>query len=199
MLPKIFIKIWPFSTTWKSTNFLYHSSQKERERDNPHKILKMGSLHWVMIPCNDIQKLRLVTELHIQKWPDNLFAQWVYVAWGWIWKCTHTKQGSGASGKTPKHLTLTQTYYTHIITISVQINPGNNAQSCHQQWAPLLSSPMHLIALPNIWRWSQQVHNNVKFFVGSRNPNTPTDQKIISLPHLLHTIYSKAMPAQKYF
>ena len=53
----------------------YPPSQQEREKDNPHKILKMGSLHWVMIPCNEIQKLRLVTELYMQKWSDNLFTQ----------------------------------------------------------------------------------------------------------------------------
>ena len=80
MLPKRFIEICPFSTTWKSTNFLYPPSQQERERDNPHKILKIGSLHWVMIPCNEFQRLRLVTELYMQKWLDNLFAQWVYYA-----------------------------------------------------------------------------------------------------------------------
>ena len=65
--------------TWKSTNFLYPPSQQERERGNPHKTLKMGSLHWVIIPCYEIQKLGLVTELYTQKWSDNLFAQAVYV------------------------------------------------------------------------------------------------------------------------
>ena len=67
ILPKRFIQIYPFFTTWKSTNFLYLPSQQERERDDPHKILKMGSLHWVIILCNEIQKLRLVTELYLQK------------------------------------------------------------------------------------------------------------------------------------
>ena len=53
--------------SWKSANFLYPPSQQKREMDDPHKILKMGSLHWVIIPCNEIQKLRLVTELYLQK------------------------------------------------------------------------------------------------------------------------------------
>ena len=61
--------------TWKSANFLYPPSQQKREMDDPHKILKMGSLHWVVILCNEIKKLRLVTELYMQKWLDNLFAQ----------------------------------------------------------------------------------------------------------------------------
>jgi hypothetical protein len=39
---------------------------------------------------------------------------------------------------------------------------------------------------------------NPKFFAETRTPDTPTDQKNISLPHLFHKIYSKAMPAQKY-
>ena len=76
ILLKRFNKICPFFTTWKSTNFIYPPSQQKRERDNPHKILKIGSLHWVIIPCNEIQKLGLVTELYMQKWSDNLFAQW---------------------------------------------------------------------------------------------------------------------------
>ena len=40
---------------------------------------KGGSLHWVIILCNEIKKLRLVTELYMQKWSDNLFAQQVYI------------------------------------------------------------------------------------------------------------------------
>ena len=60
---------------WKSANLLYPPSQQKRERDDPHKVLKMGSLHWVIILCNEIKKLRLVTELYMQKWSDNLFAQ----------------------------------------------------------------------------------------------------------------------------
>ena len=56
--------------TCKSTNFLYPPSQQD-----PHKILKMGSLHWVIIPCYEIQKLRLVTELYMQKWSDDLSAE----------------------------------------------------------------------------------------------------------------------------
>ena len=64
-----------------------------------------------------------------------------------------------------------------------------------KQWAPLLSSPMHPTALPE---WLQHVQKNDKFFAGTRTLNTPTDQKNISLPHLFHKIYSKAMPAQKY-
>ena len=63
--------------TWKSANFLYPPSQQERERDDPQKILKMGSLHWVIILCNEIKKFRLVSELYMQKWSDNLFAQQV--------------------------------------------------------------------------------------------------------------------------
>jgi hypothetical protein len=51
----------------KSTNFLYPPSQQEGERDHPHKILKMGSLHWVIVPCYEIKKLGLVTELYMQK------------------------------------------------------------------------------------------------------------------------------------
>ena len=39
----------------------------------------MGSLHWVITPCNEIQKLGLVTELYMQKWSDNIFVQWVYM------------------------------------------------------------------------------------------------------------------------
>jgi hypothetical protein len=39
---------------------------------------------------------------------------------------------------------------------------------------------------------------NPKFFAETRTPDTPTDQKNISLLHLFHKIYSKAMPAQKY-
>ena len=73
-LPKRFIKICPFFMTWKSANFLYPPSQQKRERDDPHKILKMGSLRWVMIVYNEIKKLRLVTELYMQKWLDNIFA-----------------------------------------------------------------------------------------------------------------------------
>ena len=60
ILPKRFIEIRPFSTTWKSTNFLYLLLQQKRARDNPHKILKMGSLHWVMIPCYEIQNSDLL-------------------------------------------------------------------------------------------------------------------------------------------
>ena len=36
------------------------------------------------------------------------------------------------------------------------------------------------------------------FFVGTRTPDTPTDQKNISLPHLFHKIYSKTIPVKKY-
>ena len=78
------------------------------------------------------------------------------------------------------------------------LDSGNSTQCCHQQWAPPPSSPICLTALPNIWKWSQQVHKNDKFFAGTRTPNTPTDQKNISLPHLFPKIYSEAMPAQKY-
>jgi hypothetical protein len=39
---------------------------------------------------------------------------------------------------------------------------------------------------------------NPKFFAETRTPDTPTDQKNISLPHLFHKIYSKTMPGQKY-
>jgi hypothetical protein len=67
ILPKRFIKICPFFMTRKSTNFLYPPSQQEGERDHPHKILKMGSLHWVIVPCYEIKKLGLVTELYMQK------------------------------------------------------------------------------------------------------------------------------------
>ena len=41
------------------------------------------------------------------------------------------------------------------------LDPENSAQCCHQQWAPLLSSPMHPIALPE---WLQWVQKNDKFF-----------------------------------
>ena len=34
------------------------------------------------------------------------------------------------------------------------LDPENSAQCCHQQWAPLLSSPIHPTALP---KWLQQV------------------------------------------
>ena len=44
-----------------------------------HKDAQRTSLHWVIIPCYEIQKLRLVTELYTQKWSDNLFAQVVYL------------------------------------------------------------------------------------------------------------------------
>ena len=54
---------------------------------------------------------------------------------------------------------------------------------------------MHPTALP---KWLQQVQKNNKFFARTRTPGTPTDQKNISLPTLIHKIYSKAMPAQKY-
>ena len=65
--------LWPENSP---ISYVYCPSQQERERNDPHKILKMGSLHWVIIPCYEIQKLGLATELHMQKWLDNLFAQW---------------------------------------------------------------------------------------------------------------------------
>ena len=77
--PNRFIEICLFFMSWKSTNFLYPLSKQERERDNPHKILKRGSLHWVIIRCYEILKLGLVTELYMQKWSDNLFTQVVYM------------------------------------------------------------------------------------------------------------------------
>ena len=38
-----------------------------------------------------------------------------------------------------------------------------------------------------------------KFIAATRTPDTPTDHKNIFLPPLFHKIYSKAIPAQKYF
>ena len=84
---------------------------------------------------------------------------------------------------------------THFYIWKCTLDPENSARHCHQQWAPLLSSAMHPIALP---KWLQQVQKMTSFFAGTRTPDTPTDQKNISLPHLFHKIYSKAMPAQKY-
>ena len=54
---------------------------------------------------------------------------------------------------------------------------------------------MHPIALPERL---QQVQKITSFLAGTRTPDTPTDQKNISLPPLFHKIYPKAMPAQKY-
>ena len=125
MLQKRFIEICPLFMTWKSTNFLYPPSQQERERDNLHKILKMGSLHWIIIYCNEIQKLRLVTELYTQKWSDDFFAQWVYThqetahpGW-WLSKSAHTTCGMTAGQHTcyecaPCHCCpLVLTFYAH--------------------------------------------------------------------------------------
>ena len=36
------------------------------------------------------------------------------------------------------------------------LDPENSAQCCHQQWAPLLSSPMHPTALPEWLQWVQK-------------------------------------------
>ena len=54
---------------------------------------------------------------------------------------------------------------------------------------------MHPIALP---KWVQQVQKMTSLFARTRTPDTPTDQKNISLPHVFHKIYFKAMQAQKY-
>ena len=85
--------------------------------------------------------------------------------------------------------------HTHFYIWKGTLDPKKSAQCCHQQWAPLLSPPMHPLAL---LKWLQQVQKNDKFFAGTKTPDTPTDQKNISLPHLFHKIYSMAMPAQKY-
>ena len=68
--------------------------------------------------------------------------------------------------------------------------PNGVTSSEHHCWA-------HLCTLQPCLSDCNMCKND-KFFAGTRTPNTPTDQKNISLPHLFHKIYSKAMPAQKY-
>lgn len=45
--------------------------------------------------------------------------------------------------------------------LEVHTGPENSAPCCHQQWAPLLSSPMHPTALPE---WLQQVQKKWQVF-----------------------------------
>ena len=51
---------------------------------------------------------------------------------------------------------------THFYIWKCTLDPENSAQCCHQQWAPLLSSPMHSIALPD------RCTKRTSFFAGTR-------------------------------
>ena len=84
-LPKRFIKICPLFITWKSANFLYPPSQQERERDDSHKILKMGSLHWVIILCNEIKNSDLLQRYTCKSGQTIFLLSKCKLAWFLMW------------------------------------------------------------------------------------------------------------------
>ena len=82
-------------------------------------------------------------------------------------------------------------FYIWKCTLDLKTVPHVVTNSEHHCWA-------HQCTLQPCPSDCNRCKKNDKFFAGTRTPDTPTDQKNISLPPLFHKIYSKAMPAQKY-